>query len=174
MTPGAGVKTCDRVWPYMVRLEGKCTFSLENLLLYSWALGRQTECIVIMTVEASTKIVNFMIPEGKISGVRAWPYWSNSKNALFLKNLLYSRVSCRQTEYIVMISMEASSKIVNFVTPWAGVLVLECGHIIHKVKMDYFFDLLYSWLSCRETKCICLLYLIGKALHMVFGIRVSK
>ena len=75
-----------------------------------------------MTVEASTKIVNFMIPQGKSYCVRAWPYWSNSKNALFLKNLLYSRVSNRQTEYIVMISMEASSKIVNFVTPGQGFL----------------------------------------------------
>ena len=41
---------------------------------------------------------------------------------------------------------EGSTKIVNFMTPEAGVLVLGCGHISHKVKIHYFFInlLLYS------------------------------
>ena len=38
-----------------------------------------------------------------------------------------------------MINKEGSTKIVNFMTPWAGVLVLGRGHISHKVKMHYFF-----------------------------------
>ena len=48
----------------------------------------------------------------------------------FFKNLLlYSSASSKQTEYIVMMSKEASTKIVNFMTPGAGVLVMRCGHI---------------------------------------------
>ena len=55
--------------------------------------------------------------------------------------------------------MEASTKILNFVTPWTGVPVLGCGHISHLVKMDYFFfeDLLYPWELCRETECMIIL-----------------
>ena len=45
-----------------------------------------------------------------------------------------------------MMTKEGSTKIVTFMTPGAGVLVLGCGHIIHIVKMHYFFKnlLLYS------------------------------
>ena len=65
----------------------------------------------------------------------------------FLKNLLlYSGSWFRKTKYIVMITKERSTKIVNFMTPWAGVLELGRGHISHVVKMHYFFKnlLLYS------------------------------
>mgnify|MGYP003692222091 CR=1 FL=1 len=41
--------------------------------------------------------------------------------------------------YIVIITKEGSIKIVTFMTPGAGVLVLRCGHISHIVKMHYFF-----------------------------------
>ena len=64
----------------------------------------------------------------------------------FLKNLfLYSQALIRQTKYVVMMTKEGS-KIVNFMTPGAGVLVLGRGHISHIVKMHYFFKnlLLYS------------------------------
>ena len=45
-----------------------------------------------------------------------------------------------------MMTKEGSTKIVNFITPGAGVLVLGRGHISHIVKMHYFFKnlLLYS------------------------------
>ena len=45
-----------------------------------------------------------------------------------------------------MITKEWSTKIVNFMTPGAGVLVLGCGYISHIVKMHNFFKnlLLYS------------------------------
>ena len=48
--------------------------------------------------------------------------------------------------YKVMMTKEGSTKIVTFMTPGAGVLVLGCGHISHKVKMHYSFKkfLLYS------------------------------
>ena len=65
----------------------------------------------------------------------------------FLKNLLlYSQALIRQTKYVVMMTTEGSTKIVNFMTPGAGVLVLGHGHINHIVKMHYFFkkNLLYS------------------------------
>ena len=37
-------------------------YFFKNLLLYSGAWFRQTKCIVMMTKEGSTKIVNFMNP----------------------------------------------------------------------------------------------------------------
>ena len=38
-----------------------------------------------------------------------------------------------------MKTMEGSTKIVNFMTPGAGVLVLGRGHISYRVKMYYSF-----------------------------------
>ena len=41
--------------------------------------------------------------------------------------------------------MEGSTKIVNFMTPGAGVHALGCGHISHIVKKHYSFEnLLHS------------------------------
>ena len=53
-----------------------------------------------------------------------------------------------------MITSEGSTKIVNIMTPGAGVLVLGRGHICHKVKLHYFFQnlLLYSQALIRQTK----------------------
>ena len=65
----------------------------------------------------------------------------------FLKNLLlYSETWFKQTKYVVTMTKEGSTKIVNFMTPGAGVLVLGRGHISHIMKMHYFFKnlLLYS------------------------------
>ena len=65
----------------------------------------------------------------------------------FLKNLLlYSQALIRQTKSVVMMTKEWSTKIVNFMTPGLGVLVLESGDISHIVKLHYFFKnlLLYS------------------------------
>ena len=49
--------------------------------------------------------------------------------------------------YKVMMTKEGSTKIVNFMTPGAGVLVLGRGHISHIVKMHYFFKNLSSLLQ---------------------------
>ena len=59
----------------------------------------------------------------------------------FLKNLLYSGAWFRKTKYIVMMTKERSIKIVNFMTPWAGVLALGRGRIsqIMNKIMHYFF-----------------------------------
>ena len=56
----------------------------------------------------------------------------------FFKNLLYSGAWFRQTKYIVVTTKEGSTKIVNFMTPGTGVLVLGCGRITRIVKMHYF------------------------------------
>ena len=68
-----------------------------------------------------------------------------SRLMYFLKNLLlYSQALIRQTKYEVMMAKEGSTKIVNFMTPGAGVLVLGRGHISHIVKMHYFFKIFFS------------------------------
>ena len=41
-----------------------------------------------------------------------------------------------------MIDKEGSTKIVNFMTPGPGVLVLVCGPISHTVKMHEFYKIL--------------------------------
>ena len=62
-------------------------------------------------------------------------------------------LSIRQTKCLVMITNEGSTKIVNFMTPGEGVLVLGCCHISHIVKMNYFFQnlFLYSEAWFRQT-----------------------
>ena len=44
-----------------------------------------------------------------------------------------------------MMTKELSTKIVNFMTPGVGVLVLGRGHISHIAKMHYFFKNLYPY-----------------------------
>ena len=65
-----------------------------------------------------------------------------SKNAVFLLFIL----STLWHEYVVMMTKGGSTKIVNFMTPGAGLLVVGHGHISHTVKMHYFFKnlLLYT------------------------------
>ena len=94
----------------------------------------------MMTKEGATKIVNFMNPwtgvlvlgHGHISLIVKMHYF-------FKNRLLYSQAQIRQTKYVVMMTTEGSTKIVNFMTPGAGVLVLWHGHISHIMKMHYFF-----------------------------------
>ena len=79
----------------------------------------------------------------------------------FLKNLLlYSQAYNRQTKYVVIMTMEGSTKIVNFMTPRAGVLVLGRGHLSHIVKVHYFFKKSFSLLShvlIKQTKYIVMM-----------------
>ena len=42
---------------------------------------------------------------------------------------------------------EGSTKILNFMTPRAGVLVLGCGYMSHIVKMHYFFKNLLLYIQ---------------------------
>ena len=58
-----------------------------------------------------------------------------------------------------MMTKEGSTKIVNFMTPWAGVLVLGCGHIRQIVKMYYFHNnlFLYSQAYIRQSKYVVMM-----------------
>ena len=55
----------------------------------------------------------------------------------FFKNLLYSRAQMRQTKYIVLVTKKTFTRILNFMTSRAGVLVVEDGRICHIVKMHF-------------------------------------
>ena len=75
-------------------------------------------------------MVNFMTP----------PQWEVIELHYFFENLLlYSQALMRQTKYVVITTKEGCIKIVIFMTPGAGVLVLGRGHISHIVKLHYFF-----------------------------------
>ena len=54
-----------------------------------------------------------------------------------------------------MMTKEGSIKIVNFMTPGEGVLVLGRGHINQRVKMHYFFKNFFSTPGIDETNQIC-------------------
>ena len=72
-----------------------------------------------------------MLRHGHVSHIEKMHY--------FCKNvLLYSQAQIRQTEGIVMMSKEGSTKTLNFMNPRAGILLLGCGQISHIVEMHYF------------------------------------
>ena len=74
-------------------------YFLENILLFYGLWFRQTQCVVMITKEGSTEVVNFMTP-GAGFFARGWSYQSY----YFFKIL-----GIDQTE--------ESTKIVNFMTP---------------------------------------------------------
>ena len=83
-----------------------------------------------MIKEGSAKIVNSMNP-GARGFVLGRGYTSHKvKMHYFFKNLLlYSQTLIRQNKHVVMMIKRGSTKIVNFMTHGAGVLVLGHGHI---------------------------------------------
>ena len=96
-----------------------------------------------MTKEGSTQIVNFMTPgEGFLRKVVAICHFVKMHYS-FKTLLLFSQTYIRQTKCIVMMTKEGCTKVVNCMTPKAEVLVLECGHISHILKMHYFFKILF-------------------------------
>ena len=57
---------------------------------------------------------------------------------------------------------KGSTKIVNFMTPGAGVLALGRGHISHIMTIHYFFkNLLSSQAYIRKTKYIVIMTKVG-------------
>ena len=107
-------------------------YFFKNIHLNSRPWFIQTKCIVMMTKEGSTKIVNFMTPGAGVFvlGCGRMSYMVKMHNS-------YTQI--RQTKDIVIMYKEGSTKIVNFMTPKAGILVLGLGQISHIVKMHYFF-----------------------------------
>ena len=75
-----------------------------------------------------------MTPE---AGVLVCGHISHIVKILYsFKNLvLHSQAYIRQTKYILMMTKEGFTKIVNFMNPGAGVLVLGRDHISNIVKM---------------------------------------
>ena len=95
----------------------------------------------MMTKEGSTKIVNFMTPGAGVL-VQGHDHISHivKMHYLFKNLLLYSQALIRQTKYVVKLTKEWSTKIINFLTPGAGVFVQGRGHISHIVIMHYFLN----------------------------------
>ena len=85
----------------------------------------------MMTVEGSTKFINFMNPGVSVLVLKCGHIIHYIvKIHYFYKNfLLYSQSQIRQTEGIIMVFKEGSTKIVKFMTPGIGILVLGRGHI---------------------------------------------
>ena len=136
MTPGAWVLVVGSVYIcYIV----KNHYFFKNLILFSKRQNRQSKYTGMMTNQGSTKVVNFMTPSWIRGSLLGHGHLSQIvKIHYFFKNLLlYSKAQIRKTEGIVMMSEEESTKIVNFMTPRAGILVLGRGLI---VNMQYFFS----------------------------------
>ena len=107
-----------------------------------------------MTKEGFTKIVNIFTPGAGVLVLGCGHIRHIVKMHYFFKNpLLYSQLKIRQTMYIpvVLMTKEGSTKIVNFMTPGAGVLMLGHGHISH----------LYYLLLCQYTAHWLLLFSQG-------------
>ena len=60
------------------------------------------------------------------------------KMRYFLKILFIPRQKS-QIKYIVMMTKEGATKIVNRMIPGAGILALGCGHISYILKMHYLY-----------------------------------
>ena len=113
-----------------------------------------------MTKEGSTKNLKFHDSEAGVLVLGRDHISHKVKLHYFFKNLfLYSEPRFIQTKCIEIMTMEGSTKIVNFMTQGAGALVLGCGHISNIVKMPYFLKnlLLYIQLQIRQTESIVML-----------------
>ena len=77
-------------------------------------------------------------------------------SAIFKNLLLYSWTSSSQTVGMIVISIKSSTKIVKFMAPGSGVLVLGQGYIDYVVKVHKFFEtpLFFFWSLDKLTKCI--------------------
>ena len=75
------------------------------------------------------------------------------KNHVFTSLLLDPGAWIKQNKYIVMITKKESTKfVVDFMTPWAGILVQGRGHISHVVETLNFFKFLLSTVEHRSNK----------------------
>ena len=124
----------------------KLIYFFKILLFYSGAWSIQSNCIVMMTKEGSIKIVNFMTPGAGVLVLGRGHISHIMKCIISLKTSFLLPGIDQKTKYLVMMTKEGSTYIVNFMTPGAGVLALGRGHISHIMKMHYFFKnlLLYS------------------------------
>ena len=82
----------------------------------------------------------------------AWQFKSQSKDVLFLVKSSFRPGMIRKTKYIVMMTKERSTKIVNFMTHEAGVLMHGHFHISCVVKIFLSFKILFSTVEHNQTK----------------------
>ena len=130
-----------------------CTIDvfLKRIFFSTWLT--QTKYTVMMTRVYKNCTFHDPCERGSCDG--AWPYESLSKNDLFLSNLLLcSQAQIRQTKYmkcIIIMTKLGSTKIVNFMTLWLGVLVVRCSYISHLVK-PFFLLLFLNTLGYESDK----------------------
>ena len=92
----------------------------------------------MMSKEGSSKIVKFMTPREGILVLGCGQISQVVKMHYFFKNLLlFTQAKIRQIESKIIMTKEASTKIVNRITPGAGVLVQGLGHV---ENMQHFFS----------------------------------
>ena len=97
----------------------------------------------MMGMEGFTKIVNFIILKAGVLVLGCGHISQTVKMHYFSKTfLLFSQAKIRQTKYSEIMIKEWSTKIVNFMTPWAEVVVLALGHL---VKMHNFFNTIHLY-----------------------------
>ena len=114
----------------------KMHYLFKNFLLYSQAQNRQSNYRVIISNEGSTKFVNFMILEAGVLVLGCGHISYIVKINYFYEKLpLYPKVEIKKLEGILMINKEGSTKIVNFMIPRAGIIVLGRGQI----SQNYYF-----------------------------------
>ena len=103
-----------------------------------------------MTMDGFTQIVNFMDPWGRGCCAGARLSINVVKMHYFFRILfLYSQAYFRQTESVPIMTEKGSTKIVNFKTPVAEVLVLGHGDISHIVKCIILLKIFFSILKHR-------------------------
>ena len=94
-------------------------------------------------------------PKGDNLGVK------RIKLMYFFKNLIHSRAWARQTKYIVIMTKKGSTKVVNFLIPGAGSVVLGHGNTSHIVKMHLVISLQIFFSPPRYESTRIVLLLMG-------------
>ena len=103
----------------------------------------------MMTKEESTKIVNSITP-GQEFLYWAWLYTGSEKCNISSPLLVYTRTWIRQIKYIVMMTKEGSTKIVNFHDPRIRGSYVRADLISHYTCSEYalsYSPSIYSTLS---------------------------
>ena len=79
----------------------------------------------------STKIVNFMTPGAGVLVLEPGQISHILKCIISIMSFSLLPGIDKKNKYIVLMTKEGFTKIINFMTPGAGVHVLELGHISH-------------------------------------------
>ena len=108
---------------------------------------RQTESMVMLTNENSTKIVNFIAPG---AGILVLRHGHIVYMQYFSHFLVYTGARIRQIKYIVMMTNEGSTKVVNFMTHGARVLMLGHDHISHYRNYPLLYQYTAHCVSCNK------------------------